>query len=222
MLFIVWLDHQFKVSFQVVPVREWSQEALHNGLDLLSLCSINGNLEFDVKVDARLKGTFKTAHPGRILSHIDGIPTCFAQKVCVKQPYFQRPNKSTSRYSGDELYRKLAKEIICLDWAAILLDLTYRFVEQAVEEHGEPEGGIPSLRFTRTMLAKDAETNKYYLVEEWLGGKFIKYINNGHPGSCLVDASAEAHRIADFLCFAQHVQYISTGGLAYTSDYQGL
>jgi hypothetical protein len=63
------------------------------------------------------------------------------------------------------------------------------------------------------------------LIEEWLGESvgFIKYINNGHPVSWVrTDAPKEAHRIAEFLCFAQHVQYNQTNGLAYTSDYQGL
>jgi hypothetical protein len=72
-----------------------------------------------------------------------------------------------------------------LDWAAILLDLTYRFIEEATMEYNEPHGGIPNLRFVRTMLAKDMQNEKHFLIEEWLGESvgFIKYINNGHPVS---------------------------------------
>lgn len=187
---------------------------------------IEGNLEVNLKILESLKGTFKTAHPGRVLFPTEDIPDCFNQKICVKQLYWQKSvGGPITRYRGDDEYRKLVKELICLDWATILLDLTYKFIEVAVEEYGEPFGGIPKLRFVRTMLAKDTQSNKHFLVEEWLEESFgfIKYINNGHPVSCVqADAPKEAHQIAEFLCFAQHVQYNQTNGLAYTSDYQGL
>lgn len=220
------LVRRFNVSFQVIPVREWSEEALTNGLNLLDLERIQGELEVDLKIVASLKGTFKTAHPGRILCGTKDIPDCFTQKLCAKQVYLQKSATGPiMRYRGDEERRKLVKEVVCLDWATILLDLTYGFVEGAVAERGEPPVGIPKLRFVRTMLAADAQNDKHFLIEEWLGdgSEFVKYINNGHPVSCVqVDAPTKDHKIAEFLCFAQHVQYNQTEGLAYTSDYQGL
>jgi len=170
-------------------------------------------------------GTFKTAHPGRILSQSEHIPTCFAQKICVKQSYRQGSGHTISRYRSSEAHGKLVKEIVCLDWATILLDLTYGFIEGAVAEYGQPLGGIPQLRFVRAMLADAPSIRAHFLIEEWIGDnvEFVKYINNGRPVSCAgVDASEEVHRIAEFLCFAQHVQYNKTHGLVYTSDYQGL
>lgn len=129
-----------------------------------------------------------------------------------------------TRFRGSEEYGKLVKEVICLDWATILLDLTYKFIDEAALEHGLPDGGIPKLRFTHIMLAEDTQKERHLLIEEWLGDgpDFVKYINNGHPVSCVGStAPKEVHRRAEFLCFAQHVQYNETRGLVYTSDYQG-
>ena len=111
-----------------------------------------------------------------------------------------------------------------MDWGMILLDLTYKFIEGAITEYGEPDGGIPKLQFVRAMLPKDMQKDKHLLIEEWLeGSTFVKYIKNEHPVSCVrVDAPEEAYQIAEFLCFAQHVQYNQTNGLVYTSDYRGL
>ena len=126
---------------------------------------------------------------------------------------------------GREEHSKLVKELICLDWGAILLDLTYQFVEDAVVEYGEPPLGIPKLHFVQTVLAQDDLNDKSYLIEEWIDDtvEFVKYINNGLPVACVQpNASERVHQIAEFLCFAQHVQYNETNGQAYTSDYQGL
>lgn len=101
------------------------------------------------------------------------------------------------------------------------------FIADAVTEHGDPPREVPKLCFIRAMLTKaptPENLTKHFLVEEWVGttGAFTKYINNRRPVSCVwPDAPEEDHQIAEFLCFAQHVQYNQTGGLAFTSDYQG-
>ena len=139
--------------------------------------------------------------------------------------YHRTHNGAMSRFRGALEYEKIVKEIICLDWATILLDLTYGFIEDKVLRYGDHPKGIPQLRFVRTMLADAPDDGKHFLVEEWMGssGAFIKYINNGHPVSCVkASAPEEAHRISEFLCFAQHVQFDQTGGNVFTSDYQGL
>jgi hypothetical protein len=64
-----------------------------------------------------------------------------------------------------------------------------------------------------------------FLIKEWVDDMtqgFLKYINNGHPTSCLGNhASAAAHNVAEFLSFAQHVQWCKTGFTRFISDYQG-
>jgi len=222
------LVHKLNVSFRVIPVREWSEEDLSNKLDILNLPRVQGEIEADLAVSKSLTGTFKTAHHGRLSFPVTGVPACFNQKICVKQAYQLNADGTMGHFRGNADYEKIVKEIICLDWATMLLDLAYSFIEAAVAEHGEPPGGIPRLRFVRTMLAEVMPTvepqEKYFLIEEWVGdtGAFVKYINNGHPGSCVrTNAPAAAHKIAEFLCFVQHVQYNQTGRLAFTSDYQG-
>ena len=185
-------------------------------------------MEVDLDIQKGLTGTFKTAHHGKIIFHATAIPTCFGEKVCVKHPYQQKSTGAIARYRESEEYEMVVKELVCLDWATILLDLTYGFIAEAVLEHGDPPREVPKLRFVRAMLTEAPtlkNSTKHFLVEEWVGSTkaFTKYINNGRPVSCVrPDAPKEDHQIAEFLCFAQHVQYNQTGGLAFTSDYQGL
>jgi hypothetical protein len=69
---------------------------------------------------------------------------------------------------------------------------------------------------------------KVFLVEEWLNldglsrDKFVKYLGNRFPESCVCPTDpSKAHKVAEFLLFAQHVQWEKTGQLVFTSDYQG-
>jgi hypothetical protein len=214
-----------KVIFQVILVHKWSEQVLSNGLNPLEIPQIHGDMEVDLTINKNLTGTFKTAHPSRIRSTTTNISSCFTEKICVKQVYHRRPNNAIQHYRGPKEFAKILKELICLDWANILLNLTYGFIKKAISKYGEPLGGILKLHFVHAMLAEVLEKHKYFLIEEWVGatGNFTKYINNGDPVSCVsVGARAAVHRIAEFLCFSQHVQYNETGGLAYTSDYQGL
>lgn len=182
-------------------------------------------MEVDLVTQKNLTGTFKTAHHGQIISPPMDIPACFSRKICVKQTYTRKSCGAMSRHRGSAGYEKILKELICLDWATILLDLTYRFIQREMIVYGEPPKGIPQLRFVRTMLAEAENEQKAFLIEEWVEGTggFIKYINNGRPVPCVrADAPEEAHLIAEFLCFAQHVQYNQMCGAAFASDYQGL
>ncbi|KAF8164945.1 hypothetical protein B0H34DRAFT_628755, partial [Crassisporium funariophilum] len=68
--------------------------------------------------------------------------------------------------------------------------------------------------------------NTIYLVEEFIDpvqeGRFVKYINNSSAKPLLMLLpNKEYVNTAYFLCFAQHVQYLKTGGIAYISDLQG-
>jgi hypothetical protein len=110
------------------------------------------------------------------------------------------------------------------------MDLTYQFVAQEVKTKGEPPYPIPTLRFTRVMVAlvHNLPTPKAFLVEEWIntdGGnhRFIKYLNNRVPHhiSDSVPQAPKAQEITDFLIFAQHVQWQKSQYSAFTFDYQG-
>ena len=72
----------------------------------------------------------------------------------------------------------------------------------------------------------DSREEKVFLIEEWINtskAPFTKYINNAHAVSCIPQtAPEELKNIANFLCFAQHVQYNFTSGRMFTSDYQGM
>jgi hypothetical protein len=50
---------------------------------------------------------------------------------------------------------------------------------------------------------------------------FKKYIHNSSPLPISTLTGNELH-IAEFLCFAQHVQWTKTGTLAFLSDFQGM
>jgi hypothetical protein len=77
------------------------------------------------------------------------------------------------------------------------------------------------------MIAVVKGEEKVFLVEEWIhtdevNRQFLKYINNRLPISCLsITASSTAVSTAEFLTFAQHVQWQKTNFAAFTSDYQG-
>jgi hypothetical protein len=63
-----------------------------------------------------------------------------------------------------------------------------------------------------------------FLIEEWITSDdnehpFIKYVGNRFPASCV--PSMAHHDAHDIAIFAQHVQWMKTGHLAFTSDYQG-
>jgi len=76
-------------------------------------------------------------------------------------------------------------------------------------------------------IVRESSMEKAFLVEEWIASDdseqpFIKYMGNRFPESCVPPtAHAKAHDIAEFLIFAQHVQYEKSGGMVFTSDYQG-
>ena len=58
------------------------------------------------------------------------------------------------------------KEPIYLDWDAIILNLTYQVIEDAVVEYGEPPLGIPKLQFVQIVLAQNNLNGKSYLIKE--------------------------------------------------------
>ena len=182
-------------------------------------------MDVDIKVVPSLKGAFKTAHPGSI-TPIDGVlPLPLSSNICVKQVYFPGQNNKINRYGSKIEQNHIHSEVGCLDWARILLDLTYGFIEDHEETHGGFPGTIPKLRFVEAAIAESKGGEKFFLIEEWIDtsdAPFMKYINNARPVSCIPrSAPEEIQNTANFLCFAQHVQYHVTKGTVFTSDYQG-
>ena len=155
------------------------------------------------------------------------------KKVCIKQ-VFETRNKGTGaqagimRIKGQHELQAFAVESNCLIWASFLLDLTYRFVDREVRSKGQPERPIPTLRFTRGLIAivQNTSVEKAFIVEEMIdlgsAHPFTKYLDNRFPISRIPQsAPSDTQNIADFLIFAQHVQWEKTQRSAFISDFQG-
>jgi hypothetical protein len=213
------------VSLRLIPARLWSPEALTR-VDFLLLPSICGRLDANFEIVPNLKGAFKTAHSGSVTLDAGGaLPPSLLGNVCVKQVYFSGEGGAVKRYPSAEEKTYIHSEVGCLDWARILLNLTYQFVEAHKRDQEDFEGIIPNLHFVEAAIA-ESYSGKSFLVEEWINTSkvpFTKYINNACAVSCIPPhAPEEMKNIANFLCFAQHVQYQVTQGTVFTSDYQGV
>lgn len=193
-----------------------------------------GSLSVDLAPGLMRMGSFKTSHPGKLQLVDDNSELPFTNgTVCVKQMYERKQNSGNgaiSRLKGHLELNALLIECNCLKWASILMDLTYQFIAREVKTRGQPPHPIPMLRFTRAMIAvvRDLPTPKAFLVEEWINTdgddhQFIKYLNNRVPHhiSDLAPQPPKAREITDFLIFVQHVQWMKSQYLAFTSDYQG-
>ena len=233
----------FRCTFYEIPEAEYQPGGLPDKafqLDDDDVRLYHGTLTIDFTPELMEKGSFKTAHPGEV--QLDGSVQTARQTVlsdrspfpngvvCVKQVYERRENSNAiARVRGRHELSAFSVECNCLKWASILLDLTYQFITREIKTRGEPSRPIPALRFTRTMIAivQDPSAEKAFLVEEWINTDkgerpYIKYLNNRYPQSCVShSAPPKAHEIAEFLTFAQHVQWEKTHFLAFTSDYQG-
>lgn len=217
----------FPVALRIIPAWSLSADALKEGVNFLSLCPISGHLEVNLVINDSLKGSFKTSHRGSIVLDHGELPPSFSGTVYAKQLYFADPGKSgLRRYDGSKEQALIHAEGLCLDWAVLLLDLTYSFIEDFQTKHGNFPGIIPHLCFVEAAVAECRSENKYFLIEECINTSktpFTKYIHNGLPVPIIPrDAPTEVLNTANFLCFAQHVQFQVTGGMVYTSDYQGM
>lgn len=227
----------FRCVFYEIPEATYDADGLPTEQLQLSDPDITlhyGTLIVDFDPGLMQKGAFKTAHPGKVLldgsSESSNLPPFTNRKVCVKQVYERRRNSNAiARVNGRHELDALTVECNCVKWASIMLDLTYQFIAREIKTLGNPPLPIPALRFTRVMIAivQDHPTEKVFLIEEWIdtdGSErpFIKYLGNQYLQSCVSDdAPPEAHEIANFLTFAQHVQWEKSQFSAFTSDYQG-
>ncbi|KAF9532558.1 hypothetical protein CPB83DRAFT_738630, partial [Crepidotus variabilis] len=117
-------------------------------------------------------------------------------------------------------------------WAQSLLELTYRFINKFISEHGAPPFEVMQFRFVHAVLAyaqkppdvsgkSQSSHCAVYMLEELLEKEqFVKYIHN--TGSIPLPKWHETgFDIAVFLCFIQHVQYQITDRMIFISDFQG-
>jgi hypothetical protein len=223
----------FKCTFYEIPEATYSRDGLPNKpfqLNGPGVRTYNGTLWVNLSNDVMRQGSFKTAHPGTVVFDPRPDMSPFTEnRVCAKQLY-QRKGKTgaITRMRGRDELKLFIVEADCFRWASILLDLTYQFIAREVKTRGEPPHQIPSLRFARAMIAIVEESEKVWLVEEWLDvddseRPFTKYIDNRFASPCLPEtAPHKAQETAKFLVFAQHVQWEKTNWIAFTSDYQGV
>ena len=170
------------------------------------------------------KGAFKVAYKATCKPSILGNKPV----VCAKQMYMREYENGVhvmKILEFAEQKQMFSTELGILVWAHALLDYVYRLLEL---DHNQPKHPIeiPQFRFVTAALATEGrevaeEKRKVYLLEEFIEGSFVKYVNNGCavPLANLVD---EDYRRAQFLCFTQHVQYVMTGKMAFIGDYQGI
>ncbi|KAJ7242658.1 hypothetical protein C8J57DRAFT_1243862 [Mycena rebaudengoi] len=192
-------------------------------------------------------GTFKTAHSGHLsLIHLPkrGLGQQPNSRVAVKRLYRAR-NKAAdttgpikvSRYTTTDEHRRLLDEANLLYWADALMSFTYSFIDKTLAElPGPPPFIIPRLRFVDAAVAVSHEPlsgkhianissiRRTYLLEEFIdtktAGPYVKFVHNG-SATPLLDEDDDLYRIAQFLCFTQHVQYQKTDQTVFISDLQG-
>ncbi|KXN82716.1 hypothetical protein AN958_02229 [Leucoagaricus sp. SymC.cos] len=116
----------------------------------------------------------------------------------------------------DELMR-ICAEATTLGWATSLVLMAYDFIENVIKQKGvQPPWPIPQLWMVKGYVCA-------YLLEEFIQGDellFLKYILNSQA-VLLLPPTHKQYKIAEFLCFMQHVQWVKTNGIAFMSDFQG-
>ncbi|KAJ7595255.1 hypothetical protein C8J56DRAFT_734583, partial [Mycena floridula] len=86
---------------------------------------------------------------------------------------------------------------------------------------------IPSFCYVDAALAiSDCNINKsgkvqVFLIETAIAGRFRKYMGNGNAKQLPHMADDEDNKWAEYLMYAQHIQYLKTGKLAFAADFQG-
>ncbi|KAJ7196326.1 hypothetical protein C8J57DRAFT_1644167 [Mycena rebaudengoi] len=180
-------------------------------------------------------GTFKTAHSGHLsLIHLPKRVKCL-YRARNKAADTTGPIK-VSRYTTTDEHRRLLDEANLLYWADALMSFTYSFIDKTLAElPGPPPFIIPRLRFVDAAVAVSHEPlsgnnianissiRRTYLLEEFIdtktAGPYVKFVHNG-SATPLLDEDDDLYRIAQFLCFTQHVQYQKTDQTVFISDLQ--
>jgi hypothetical protein len=156
----------------------------------------------------------------------------------VKQGFYVDPNSSIKKiYDGPRQAEMLTMELNCIGWASALMTCVYDFIKESEAGIGFPPFDVPRMQYVQCGLAisKPEDSNHpgpshghaAYLIEEYIdtnktSGKnwFVKYLNNSSARPRQFEDPKKNLR-AEFLSFAQHVQFWKTDGLAFVSDFQG-
>ncbi|KAF9058320.1 hypothetical protein BDP27DRAFT_1241519 [Rhodocollybia butyracea] len=152
--------------------------------------------------------------------------------VCLKRCFSCSSSGGVTTLPADRQYQELSQELNCMLWTKVMLDMVYDFVAKEDAVRGaKPSFVIPQLRFVDAALvvAMCKGREELYMMEELIstevGWPFRKYICNNSAQPLLTKSTSahasEKNNYAQFLSFAQHIQYIGTGNLAFTSDFQG-
>ncbi|KAI0666124.1 hypothetical protein C8Q78DRAFT_474849 [Trametes maxima] len=196
-------------------------------------------------------GSFKTAHPATLFVDRVATGATNAAGAVADMPWpalfkvgtrvdlaakraFFRDNDAKDdkgchisprkRYAQKDEIAKMIIEANCLYWASALMERVYQFIDSVTQamEPGTPPH-IPRMRFVQAGLAVPAAsvTDAVYLLEERIMDTFVKYVPNSKLAPAHNLDNEEHQHIAQFLCTAQHIQYLETGGMAIVSDFQG-
>ena len=157
-------------------------------------------------------------------------------QVTLKQLYMDNPRTTgadsssvipTLSFLPDDQVCKLSAD--ATQWTNSLLQDVYDFISK-YQKHANTAcpTKIPQFCFVTVGLAMTtflSDKKEVFLIEELIWheeeGSWRKYINNNSYHACYFpDNKNQQH--AEFLAFCQHVQYWRTGGLMFTSDYQGM
>ncbi|KAI0086272.1 hypothetical protein BDY19DRAFT_986757 [Irpex rosettiformis] len=117
-------------------------------------------------------------------------------------------------------------EANCIYWGGALMRLVYDFMENFKNNLPPASAAscpsIPDLRFVHCGVAVPSSNKEgpIYLLEERIDDKFVKYILNNSL-SPVPHLTGRDLKIALFLCFSQHVQYLDTQENLFLSDFQG-
>jgi Alpha-kinase family len=182
------------------------------------------------------KGGFKMAYFGKSSRPLFSDD----RNICAKQSFYTKTKTVTRRdgrsvkiqqdipyYDSIKQAQDLIMEVTCLNWAHALLEMVYIFIGDWKDKQSgkSKEIEVPELRFVKAGLAIEQvnEGERHcFLLEEVIPERegFRKYLNNTSAVPRRFVGEDDNNR-AEFLAFAQHVQYLKTKKGAYVADFQG-
>ena len=195
--------------------------------------AVRTSISYSTKADIHY-GVFKLAFAGNSTTPVFrslNSESPGGESLCLKQTYrLSAQSGDRKPHDAPTQISNLIVDICCLVWADQLMRLVYRFVDHATQaaaastSQNDRRPLVPALHFTSCGLACTDDRSIIYLVEELVDanveGRYVKYVNNADPKPLSFLPGDEYINVANFLCFSQHVQYMTTR-LAYVSDFQG-
>jgi hypothetical protein len=221
---------------ELLSTRDWKDHLVFSDAS-------SASLQLNMSPNSRKRGGFKLAYFGTSNPPLFGP----SPAICAKQSFYtknveRRDGGSSIRtvrqdipYDSIKQAQDLIMEITCLNWAQALLAMVYAFIDERSDLEAQGSGKskaieIPNMRFVQAGLAieqvqqgAEGAEARCFLLEELIsekGGLFRKYLNNTSAKPCTFQNADDIQR-AEFLAFAQHVQYFKTKKRAYVADFQG-